>query len=324
MTGRPKIGCVVLLAISCLLACGGTADAQNVVLTGSAWPPWETAHAMDELGLSPGVTYELRGYGDSIALFKVGRADAILINLYDYLALCRDKEIAEETVVILITDHSEGGDMVITRPEITNVADLKGKRVGLDVQSVSLYMLHLALEQEGLQLNNVDLARIKAEHVDKAFERSQSLSAIVGWNPYVSQAIKKGGRKLVDSTAFPGKIVDVMIVRRSSLNENRQIYKDFLEAWFEARRSPEVLAKMAELNGVDVEEFNIWLADAVIFDTAEDSLAAMAKVQAEIEHIDRFFAENREAVPDSIRKHFVPREYGGTLLDASLLEEMVD
>jgi NitT/TauT family transport system substrate-binding protein len=161
MIGKTRIQCAILLAVSCLLACGGKAEAGNVVLTGSAWPPWETAHAMDELGLSPGVTYEFRSYTDSIALFRVGRADALLVNLYDYLALCRDKKIAEETVVILITNHSSGGDMLIARPEITKIADLKGKRVALDVTSISLYMLHLALHKDGLCLSDVERPRVK-------------------------------------------------------------------------------------------------------------------------------------------------------------------
>ena len=213
--------------------------------------------------------------------------------------------------------------MVITRSGITKAADLKGKRVGLDTQSLSLYMLHLALQKDGLRLSDVELARVKAEHVDKAFERSQSLAAIVGWNPYASQAIEKGGRKLVDSSAFPGKIVDVMVVRRSSLKKNRAIYQNFIKAWFEARRRPQVLAKMAELNGVDVEEFKTWLAEATIFDTPKDSLDAMAKAPEEIERMDEFFSNNQEAVPDSVKHEFVPREFGGTLLDTSLLEELV-
>ena len=213
--------------------------------------------------------------------------------------------------------------MVIARPEIARVADLKGKRVGLEVQSISLYMLHLALQQEGVRLSDVQLTRIKPEHVAMAFARSNSLSAIVGWNPYTSQAIEKGGKKLADSAAFPGKIVDVMVVRRASLKKNRRIYRDFLKAWFDARRSPRVLAKMAELNEVDVDEFSTWLADATTFDTAQDSLDAMSKAPKEIESIDEFFSRNRDAVPDSIKQDFVPRKYGGTLLDASLLEELV-
>ena len=323
MAIKPKIGCVILLAVSCLLANHGKAEAGNIILTGSAWPPWETAHAMDKLGLSPEVTYEFRKYADSIALFKAGRADGILVNLYDYLLLCRDRKIAEETVIILITNHSQGGDMVIARPQITKIADLKGKRVGLDIKSISLYMLHLALQQEGFRLDDVELMRIKAEHVSMAFEKNKSLSAIVGWNPFASQAIANGGKKLADSAAFPGKIVDVMAVWRSSLNKNRRIYRNFLKAWFEARNSPQVLAKMAELNEVDVEEFSTWLADATIFDTAEDSLQAMSKAPKEIESIDGFFSSNRAAVPDYIKQNFAPREFGGTLLDVSLLEELV-
>ena len=323
ITGKLRIVSVVLLALSCLLASLGRIEARNVVVTGSSWPPWETARAMDSLGLSPGVTYEFRKYTDSIALFKGGRAYAIFVNLYDYLALCRDKKIAEDTAVVLIVNHSNGGDMVVARPEVTKVADLKGRRVGLDVKSISLYMLHLTLQQDGLHLSDVELTRIRGEHVSKALEKNNSLSVIVGWNPNVGAAIDNGGRKLADSTSFSSKIVDVMVVRRSSLDENRPIYQNFLKAWFKARNSRQVLEKMAQLNEVDVAEFSTWLADATIFDTAADSLAAMLQATKEIDRIDAFFSNNREAMPDSIKANFVPREYGGTLLDASLLEELV-
>lgn len=73
---------------------------------------------------------------------------------------------------------------------------------------------------------------------------------------------------------------------------------------------------------VDVEEYKTWLADATTFDTAKDSLDAMSKTTKEIENIDDFFSSNREAVPDSIKQDFVPREHGGTLLGVSLLEEL--
>ncbi len=323
MSSQRRIGCVALLAVNCWLGWCGTADAGKIVLTGSDWPVWETARAMDQLGMSQGVSYEFRKYVHSISLFKFGKADAILINLYDYLVLCRDKKFAQDTVAILATDFSHGGDMVVTRPEITKAADLKGRRVGLDIESLSLYLLHLTLRQEGLTLGDVELAGVKGEHIDKAFAKSKALSAVVGWNPYASATIEKGGRKLSDSAAFPGQIVDVMVVWRSSLHNSRRAYRDFLKAWFEARRSPKVLAKMAELNGVDVDEFTAWLGEAKTFDTPQDALRAMSEATVAIESIEHFLENNRHAVPDAIKQSFVPREYGGTLLDTSLLEELI-
>lgn len=325
MTSVRELGCTALFIACCLTTSLAPRDAvaADVVLTGSAWPPWETARAMDQLEMSPGVRYEFRAYVDSITLFEIGRADAMLVNLYDYLTLCRDRKFAEETAIVLITNYSEGGDVVVTRPDIEEAADLKGKRIGLDIQSISLYMLHLSLQQVGLNLSDVELTRVKGEHVAKAFERSESLDAVVGWNPYAAEAIQNGGRPLVDSSAFPGEIVDVMVVRRSSLKANRPIYQDFVRAWFEARQSPQVLAKMAELNNVNVDEFRQWLADARIFNTPQASLQAMTETSAAIERIEEFLANNREAVPDSIKSNFGPPEYKGSLVDSSLLEELV-
>ena len=290
---------VALLAAFLLLLCRAALGAGVIVVAGSDWPVWETARAMDALGRTPQAAYqfyEFRNYQNSIAQFQAGQADALFVNLYDYLALCRSRDFAEQTAVVLVTDYSKGGDMIVARPGIDSVRELRGRAVGLDVGSLSLYLLHLALAAEGVSLQDVTLMDVPAELIGVTFEKEPSLAAVVGWNPYAAQALRAGGRKLSDSSRFPGRIVDVLAVWRDSLDRHRPEFQAYLKAWFQALNDPAVLAKMAELNKVGQEEFSSWLAQAQVVQTPAAALKAAESLGPVIREVDRFMADNARNV----------------------------
>ena len=99
-----------------------------------------------------------------------------------------------ESSIILATDYSHGGDVVVSRPNINSASDLKGKTIGLQVDSLSLYVLYMTLKKVGLNLNDVKVVRIKGELLAKAFGKNKKLSAVVGWNPYAGAAIEEGSK----------------------------------------------------------------------------------------------------------------------------------
>jgi NitT/TauT family transport system substrate-binding protein len=312
---------LAVVAALTILAAGAAAAAGPINVTGSDWPVWETARAMDALGMTPQAKYHFRSYDNSIAMFEAKKADGIFINLYDYLTLCRDKGIASNTALVLVTDYSNGGDVVVVRPDIASPADLKGKNVGLQTNSISLYLLNLTLAQAGLSLGDVNIKNVAGENVGKAFEKGKIFSAVVGWNPYAAYALEKGGKKLADSAMFQGRVVDVLAVWKDSLSANRAAWVDYLRTWFKAVGNPDVLAKMAELNKVDKAEFSSWLEDALVFKAPADSLAAMDTAQQTIQDIEAFLVGNAANVPEDIRSMFQPRPVQGSPIDRSVLEE---
>jgi ABC-type nitrate/sulfonate/bicarbonate transport system substrate-binding protein len=296
-----------------------SAARADVVLTGSDWPVWETARAMDQLGLSKNVKYEFRKYADSIALFEAKRADAVLINLYDYLVLCRDANIAQNTSILLVTDFSQGGDVVVSRSSIGSPGDLKGQAVGLQADSLSLYLLHLTLAKAGLSIKDVTVVRTKGEVLGQAFEKNTKLAAVVGWNPYAAAAIGAGGKALATSAAFPGQIVDVLVVWNDSLANNRAVFEGYVRDWFAARENAQVLEKAAALNNVDAQEFTLWLGDAKTFDTAADAAAAFDACAKAIEGIDSFLANHKADVPKEVQAFFTARAVDRNLIDDSIV-----
>src|SRR5258708_12388851 len=61
------------------------------------------------------------------------------------------------SVVIIITDYSSGNDMVVAKPGIESVKDLKGKKIGVELGLVDHLLLLNALESNGMKASDVTL-----------------------------------------------------------------------------------------------------------------------------------------------------------------------
>lgn len=134
--------------------------------------------------------------------------------------------------------------------------------------------------------------------------------------------MERGGIKLTDSSLFPGKIVDLLVVWNDSLAGNRASYKSYLRQWFKAINDKKVVAKMAELNKVEPKEIKNWLKDATVFRSPKSSLKALENLDSLINEIDGFLAANGKAVPKKIRKFFVARTATGNPVEPSILKEL--
>jgi outer membrane protein OmpA-like peptidoglycan-associated protein len=62
----------------------------------------------------------------------------------------------------------------------------------------------------------------------------RELRAFVLWEPYVSKALAAGGRTLLDSSKLKGLIVDVLVARRSFLQEKPDVVQKLVEGYLRA------------------------------------------------------------------------------------------
>ena len=305
-----------LLALIALGAAGffsNTVLAENQRMCGSDWPVWETARAMDSLGRLEGFDFSYQKYGTCIDGFAAGKFDVTFMTLYDFIATQRDDA---NGVIVGVTDYSSGGDGVVLRDGLGG-DDLKGKKIALQGNSISLYMAHLYLNRAGLSLGDVDLSIVKGENVGKAFEKNESLAGIVGWNPNLDRAIDAGGKLVATSADFPENIFDVIVVNRESLAANRAGYEKFVQQWFQAVNDSAVLAEMAKLQNVSVDEFSTWLSDAHIYRDPSDSLSSFQRMEVVAGEVQSFFT----APPDSLSSAKLTDLFGDRPIDVDGLFE---
>src|SRR5688572_32265668 len=96
----------------------------------SDWPGWTAFAIAAEKGWfkDAGVDVELLWfeYGPSMEAFTAGKVDAVMVTNGDALVT---GATGGKNVMILVTDYSNGNDMVVAKPGIGSLKDLKGKKI---------------------------------------------------------------------------------------------------------------------------------------------------------------------------------------------------
>jgi NitT/TauT family transport system substrate-binding protein len=176
-------------------------------------------------------------------------------------------------VILLVMDESNGADVLLARPGIKSLAELKGKRIAVEVSAVETYTLTRALQHAGLTVKDVTPVYLPMEKHLEAFQ-SGTVDAVVTYEPNRTKLLALGAVDLFNSSMIPGEIVDVLVARRDYLEKHPQRGVALRQAWFAAleqmRRSPHDSAKlMAVREQVTAEEFEASLRGIHLPDEAE-------------------------------------------------------
>ena len=167
-----------------------------------------------------GVDIELKeaDYDTCLNLYGTGNVDAVCITNMDVLS----PSLSLPTNVILPTSTSVGADALLVGPSIKKVEDLKGKKVYGLSKSVSEYTFVRNLEILGQKETEYKFAHMDPAAAATAMQQKQAgYEAIVVWNPFVMETLKKRSdvKVLFDSTKIPGEIIDSVAMSRKSLQK---------------------------------------------------------------------------------------------------------
>jgi len=140
-----------------------------------------------------------------------------------------------KSVMILINDYSNGNDMVVAKPGIDSLKDLKGKKIGVEIGFVGHLLLLNGLEKNGLTEADVELINVPTNETPQVLA-SGEVDAIVAWQPSSGQALTlvPGSKPVYTSADEPGLIYDVLSVSPESLAARRDDWKKVLKVWYKA------------------------------------------------------------------------------------------
>jgi NitT/TauT family transport system substrate-binding protein len=146
-------------------------------------------------------------------------------------------------VVVLVLDESRGADKLIVRRSISNLGNLRGRRVGVAPSSLGPFLTSRALESVGLDIAQVRLVPMPSAALGSALNNGR-IDAATAYPPFSDLMLQLGiGRVAFDSAAIPGQILDLLVVDPVFLEQNRQALARLLVAWqwshAKARRDPE-------------------------------------------------------------------------------------
>jgi NitT/TauT family transport system substrate-binding protein len=135
--------------------------------------------------------------------------------------------------IILVVDVSHGADVVVGRPGMRTMSDLKGKRIAVESSALGAFVLSRALALNGMRSGDVNVVHLESNEQPSAFEKGE-VDGAVTFDPYRAQFLQAGAKALFDSTQIPGEIVDLLAVRATVLEKQPKAVQALLTGWFGA------------------------------------------------------------------------------------------
>ena len=151
---------------------------------------------------------------ETVAALADGRAQAGALTLDEVL---RARAKGLPLSVVLVFNVSLGADMLLARPGVASLAQLKGLRLGYEAGSVGEIMLAEALRLGNLTRQDVRLQALPVAQQVLAWQARQ-MDAVISHEPVASQLLGLGMQRLFDSRQIPNTVIDVLAVHRDALN----------------------------------------------------------------------------------------------------------
>ncbi len=266
------------LAGAAMLGMSAQALAEPLKIGYSDWPgwvAWEVAVEKEwfkEEGVD--VQFEWFDYVASMDAFAAGQLDAVTMTNGDALVT---GATGAKNVMILINDYSNGNDMVVAKPGIDSVKDLKGKKVGVEIGFVGHLLLLNGLNDNGMSEADVELINVPTNETPQVLA-SGDVDAIVAWQPNSGMALNlvPGSKRIYSSADEPGLIYDVLAVSPQSLAANRDEWKKVIKVWYrvvdyfnDPKTKQDAIKIMASRVGLEPDEYIKFVGGTKILTKAE-------------------------------------------------------
>lgn len=254
------------------------ASAEPLKIGYSDWPGWVAWEIgikkewFKEEGVE--VKFEWYDYVESMDAYVAGQLDGVGMTNGDALVT---GATGKPSVGILINDYSNGNDMIVAKPGIESVKDLKGKKVGLEEGFVSHLLLLKALELNGMKPEDVTIVNTPTNETPQVLA-SGAVDAVAAWQPSSGQALKivAGSKPVFTSKDVPGLIYDNLYVSPESLEKRRDEWKKVIKVWYkivafmkDEDNLDEVLEILASRVSVKPDEYEPFLGGTNILPGAE-------------------------------------------------------
>lgn len=195
------------------------------------WIAWEIAIQkgwFKEAGVD--VQFLWFDYVPSMDAYVAGQVDAVCMTNGDALVT---GATGKPSVGIIINDYSNGNDMLVAKPGIEKVADLKGKKIGAEEGFVAHLLAITALEKNGLKPSDVEWVNTPTDETP-AILAAGDVSAIAAWQPNSGEALKAvaGSKAIFTSANAPGIIYDMLCVSPESLEKRGAEWKKVVGVWY--------------------------------------------------------------------------------------------
>ncbi len=244
--------CTVILA-SCTKAEPPLRVGANV------WPGYETLYLARSLGYYDNTPIRLVDYPsgtEEVRAYRNGEIEAAGISIDQALVLAATNP---DVKIVVVMDFSNGGDVILGKPEIQNLQGLKSRPVGIESTALGAFIITRALEQKGMSPQDIKIVSLGVSEHERAFKTGK-VDAVVTFGSARTKLLAAGAKLLFDSSQIPGEIVDVLIVREEVINQQPKALQALVDGRFRAldylsKNPQDAASRMAPRTGVTPEQF---------------------------------------------------------------------
>ncbi|NTW18879.1 MAG: ABC transporter substrate-binding protein, partial [Nostocales cyanobacterium W4_Combined_metabat2_030] len=126
-----------------------------------------------------------------------------------------------------------GGDVILGKPEITDIKALKGKRVGVESTALGAFFIARALEKNQMSIKDIQLVSLELIEHEQAYKQGK-VDAVVTFGPARIKLLASGAKLLFDSSQIPGEIVDVLAINTEVIANNYDSIQSLINGRFRA------------------------------------------------------------------------------------------
>lgn len=261
-----------LLLVLNLLGCTPP-PSEPLRIVSSPWPGYEPLYLARDKGFLDSQSVRLNEMPSSNITwesFNNGSADIATLTLDESLSLL---DHGRQLRIMAVMDISNGGDVVMARPGIHSLADIKGKRIGMVNIPLGVFMLSRVLELAGLSAADVEVVQMPEDKHEKAYLNGE-IDVAITFEPFKSRLAEAGALVLFDSSQIPDEIFDLLVVREDVYKERGAEVCDVARQWFRTldhikRNQQETYAQMGKRLHTDAIGFATMLEGLKVPDLKE-------------------------------------------------------
>jgi NitT/TauT family transport system substrate-binding protein len=231
---RYSIVFTLLVILAGLVVSGCSQPEEPPIRLGTnIWPGYEPLYLAREIGVLPDKQVRLVEYpsaSEVLRAFRNKNLEAASLTLDEALLLAQyDIPIR----IILVHDISHGADVIMARPEITSVNQLRDKRVAVESGALGAFVLTRALEINGMGISDVRIRHLGIDAHEASYLNGE-VDAAVTFEPVRTRLANAGAREVFSSREIPGEVVDVLVVHEDTYQQRLPALKALVDAWFES------------------------------------------------------------------------------------------
>ncbi|MGN6350420.1 MAG: ABC transporter substrate-binding protein [Candidatus Nitrosocosmicus sp.] len=239
-----------------------------------------------------------QSYNDAVNAYSAGDLDGMFIVYSD--AIIEQSQGIDNKVVYNL-DSSYKADAIVGKGN--NLTDVKGKKIGVEgINSFSHLFVLKSLEKVGLSEGDVEFVNVAAENVSKELQKGNIFAGHV-YEPFITDALKKGFRILSTATITPGVITNVLVFHSNIVEQRPSDIQNIIKSLIEAKtdftnNKEQDIAIMSHKSGLTEDKINEGINNVLILNLNYNSHNSMNKSSNETtslyksgNDIAKFYAE---------------------------------